>query len=82
LGHAKEFKSGICCFSYFKCCADDKETVNGFFVSENILLQSWRYKTLAVKKRYKNAYIYFLTKPNVYENGFSSFHAQISCLQF
>jgi len=40
LGHAKEFKNGICCFSCFnaafKSCAEDKDkvTVSGLYVSE------------------------------------------------
>jgi len=34
-----------------KSCAEDKETVSRLYVSKVKLIQSWRYKTLAVIKR-------------------------------
>jgi len=39
--------------SAFKSCAEDKETVDYTSVKVK-LLQSWRYKTVAVIKRHKN----------------------------
>jgi len=46
--------------SVFKSCAEDKETVSGLYAVKEILLQSWRYKTLAVIKRHKNHLTFFI----------------------
>jgi len=37
-----------------KSCVEDKETVSGLYVSENILIQFWRYKTVAIIKCQKS----------------------------
>jgi len=44
LGHTKDFKNGICCFSFLtlsiKNCAEDKETVSGLYVSERKIISA------------------------------------------
>jgi len=58
LGHTKDLKNGICCFSYFNAQhlrveqRIKKQSVD--YTSAKVkLIQSWRYQTLAVIKRHK-----------------------------
>jgi len=59
LGHTKDFKNRMCCFSCFNAQhlrvsqRVKKQSVDFTSVKEK-LLQTWRYKTLAVIKRHKN----------------------------
>jgi len=59
LGHTKDFKNSICCFSCFHtqhlrvAQRIKKQSVN-YTLAKEKLIQSWRYKTLAVIKCHKN----------------------------
>jgi len=66
LGHTKDLKNGICCFSCFNAQIlrvaqrIKKQSVNYTSAKEK-LIQPWRYKTLAVVKRHKTTYLYLLS---------------------
>jgi len=68
LGHTKDLKNSICCFSCFNAehlrVAQRIKKQSVDYTSAKIkLIQSWRYKTLALIKRDKNTYLYTLSKP-------------------
>jgi len=39
-------------------CAENKDTISGFYVSGNVLTQTWRFWTLAVAKCYETTCLY------------------------
>jgi len=64
LGHTKDFKNDICCFSYFnaqhlRVAQRIKKQLVDYMSTKEKLIHSWRYKTLAVIKRHKNHLSFF-----------------------